>query len=177
MVATRTLSRSPSVCSALPCAANGENEEARQWFEESLEICRVHGFSRGAVVLSVSPSLCGRRVCEGPRVLPGEHRARLGDGIPGAGQPILRGIAAIALAGGDTREAATLLGVFAAFVERIGALPSIRGRELDAAIAQAREALGNDAFDAAWAEGGGLSLDQAVELSLSVTAIEPLEAH
>ena len=28
-------------------------------------------------------------------------------------------------------------------------------------------------FDAAWAEGGGLSLDQAVDLSLTVTAIEP----
>ena len=42
--------------------------------------------------------------------------------------------------------------------------------ELDAAIAQAREALGNEAFDAAWAEGGGLSLDQAVDLSLTVTA-------
>jgi hypothetical protein len=42
--------------------------------------------------------------------------------------------------------------------------------ELDAAIAQAREALGNEAFDAAWAAGGGLSLDQAVELSLTVTA-------
>ena len=27
-------------------AANGESEEARQSFEESLEICRVHGFSR-----------------------------------------------------------------------------------------------------------------------------------
>ena len=61
-----------------------------------------------------------------------------------------------------------------AFVERIGAsLSPEEKEELDAAIAQAREALGNDAFDAAWAEGGGLSLDQAVELALSVTAIEP----
>ena len=34
-------------------AANGESEEARQSFEESLEICRVHGFSRAeAEVLS-----------------------------------------------------------------------------------------------------------------------------
>jgi hypothetical protein len=40
--------------------------------------------------------------------------------------------------------------------------------ELDAAIAQAREALGNEAFDAAWAEGGALSVDQAVDLSLTV---------
>jgi hypothetical protein len=83
----------------------------------------------------------------------------------------LRAIAAIALAGGEARDAATLLGVFVGFVERIGAiLTPGEKEELDAAIAQAREALGNDAFDAAWAEGGGLSLDQAVELSLTVTA-------
>ena len=83
----------------------------------------------------------------------------------------LRGIAAIAQAGGDARDAATLLGVFAGFVERSGAILTAGDEEeLDAAIAQAREALGKDAFDAAWAEGGGLSLDQAVELSLTVTA-------
>ena len=81
-----------------------------------------------------------------------------------------RGIAAIALASGDARDAATLLGVFAAFVERIGAISVRRNKEeLDATIAQAREALGNDAFDAAWAEGGALSVDQAVDLSLTVT--------
>jgi len=83
----------------------------------------------------------------------------------------LRGIAAIALAGGDARDAATLLEVFAGLVERIGAsLSPVEKEDLDATIAQAREALGNDAFDAAWAAGGGLSLDQAVELSLTVTA-------
>jgi hypothetical protein len=69
------------------------------------------------------------------------------------------------------RAAPGLLGVFVGFVERIGAiLTPGEKEELDAAIAQAREALGNEAFDAAWAAGGGLSLDQAVELSLTVTA-------
>ena len=86
----------------------------------------------------------------------------------------LRGIAAIAVAGGDARAAATLLGGFDRIVERIGAILSPAEKEdLDATIAQARDALGNDAFDAAWAEGGGLSLDQAVELALGVTVIEP----
>jgi hypothetical protein len=85
----------------------------------------------------------------------------------------LRGVAAIALAGGDARDAATLLGVFAGLVERIGAtLNPGEQEELDAAIAQAREALGNDAFDAAWAQGGGLSVDQAVEFALTVPARE-----
>jgi len=86
----------------------------------------------------------------------------------------LQGIAAIALAGGDARDAATLLAVFVGLVERISAnLNAGEKEELDAAIAQAREALGNDAFDAAWAEGGRFSLDHAVEFALSVTAIAP----
>jgi hypothetical protein len=80
-------------------------------------------------------------------------------------------IAEIALAGGDAREAATLLGVVAGFVERLGSsFNPDEEEQFHAAIRHAREALGNDMFDAAWAAGGGLSLDQAVELSLTVTA-------
>ena len=53
--------------------------------------------------------------------------------------------------------------------ERIGVSSSPGDKEkLDAAIAKAREALGNEAFGAAWAEGGALSVDQAVELSHAV---------
>ena len=61
-------------------AANGENEEARQSFEESLEICRVHGFSRAEaeVLLGLADLMRTTSPVEGPRVLPGEHRARLG---------------------------------------------------------------------------------------------------
>ena len=79
-------------------------------------------------------------------------------------------IAEVALAGGDVRNAATLLGVVAGFVERLGSsFNPDEEEQFDAAIRDAREALGND-FDAVWAEGGGLSLDQAVDLSLTVTA-------
>ncbi len=157
-------------------AANGENEEARQSFEESLEVCRVHGFPRAeAEVLSGLADLL--RTANPSKALEYyresielawtiEYLALVAECV--------RGIAAIALASGDARGAATLLGVFAEFFERIGlTLSAEEKEELDAAVAQAREALGNDAVDAAWAEGGGLNLDQAVELALSVTAIEP----
>jgi predicted ATPase len=154
-------------------AANGETEEARQSFEESLELCRVHGFSRAeAEVLSGLADLM--RTTSPSKAL--EYYRESIElawemGYLAQVAVCLRAIAAIALAGGDARDAATLLGVFVGFVERIGAiLTPGEKEELDAAIAQAREALGNDAFDAAWAEGGGLSLDQAVELSLTVTA-------
>jgi predicted ATPase len=157
-------------------AANRENEEARQSFEESLELCRVHGFSRAeAEVLSGLADLM--RTASPSKAL--EYYRESIElawemGYLGQVAVCLRGIAAIALTGGDAREAATLLSVFVAFVERIGAILSpAEKEELDAAIAQAREALGNDAFDAAWAAGAGLNLDQAVELALSVTAIAP----
>ena len=155
-------------------AANGESEEARQSFEESLEICRVHGFSRvEAEVLSgladlmrtASPSKALEYYRESIELAwEMEYQALVAGCI--------RGIAAIALAGGDARDAATLLGVFVGLVEGISAntLSPGENQELDAAIVQAREALGNDAFDAAWAEGCSLSLDQAVDLSLTVTA-------
>jgi predicted ATPase len=157
-------------------AANGEREEARQSFEESLEICRVHGFARAqAEVLSGLADLM--RTASPSKALEYYRESielawEMGYLALVAG--CLRGIAAIAVAGGDARDAATLLGVFAGLVERIGAsLSSAEKEELDETIAQAREALGNDAFDVAWAQGGGLSVDQAVEFALSVTAIEP----
>jgi predicted ATPase len=157
-------------------AANGESEEARQSFEESLEICRLHGFSRAeAEVLGGLADLM--RTTSPSRALE-DYRESIElaweMGYLAQVADCLRGIAAIALAGGDARDAATLLGVFAGLDERI--IPSLSQKdkeELDAAPAQARELLGNDAFDAAWAQGGGLSVDQAVEFALSVTAIEP----
>jgi predicted ATPase len=157
-------------------AANGESEEARQSFEESLEICRVHGFSRAeAEVLGGLADLM--RTTSPARAL--EYYRESIElawemGYLAQVALCLQGIAAIALAGGDARDAATLLAVFVGLVERISAnLNAGEKEELDAAIAQAREALGNDAFDAAWAEGGRFSLDQAVEFALSVTAIAP----
>jgi hypothetical protein len=85
----------------------------------------------------------------------------------------LKAIAAIALAGGNARDAATLLGVCAGLVERIFTnLSPVDQEEIDAAVVQARGALENDAFDAAWAVGCGLSVDEAVEFALGVRAIE-----
>ena len=157
-------------------AGSGESEEARQSFEESLEICRVHGFSRAeAEVLGGLADLM--RTTSPARALE-YYRESLElaweMGYLAQVAECLRRIAAIALAGGDARDAATLLGVFAGLVERIGASLSPKdNEELDAATAQARELLGNDAFDAAWAQGSGLSVDEAVEFALSVRAIEP----
>ena len=193
-------------------AANGENKEARQSFEESLEMCRVHGFPRAeAEVLSGLADLT--RTASPSKALE-YYRESIELGWTIEYLPLvaecLRGIAAIALSSGDARDAATLLGVSAGFVGRTGLILiagsgnivhnlhayawgrhisqgfdwAVRFEEQARACMDAREhaplvdyeALGNDAFDAAWAEGGGLNLDQAVELALTVRRSSRVEA-
>jgi predicted ATPase/class 3 adenylate cyclase len=150
-------------------AGNGENEEARQSFEQSLEMCRADGFSRleaevlfglGELTRTTSPSnslAYYRESIELARTM----------GYLGLVGNCLLGIAVIALSSGEAKSAATLLGFIDGFAERFGGLGPREKEEFDAAVAHASEALGNEAFDAAWAEAGRLSLDQAVELSVT----------
>jgi len=81
------------------------------------------------------------------------------------------GLARVALATGQTTAAAHLFGVVGALDAAMGYTPP---RELHAAIAAVtdatRAALGTAAFDAAWEEGGALSLEQAVAEALAVAA-------
>ena len=83
------------------------------------------------------------------------------------------GMARVALAAGQPVAAARLFGVLGALDAAMGYAPS---RELHAAIAAdtdaTRAALGAAAFDAAWKEGGALSLEQAVAEALAVTVPE-----
>jgi predicted ATPase len=153
-------------------AGNGENQEARQSFEESLEMCRAHGFSRGeAEVLTGLADLM--RTASPSKAL--EYYRESVELARSMGYltlvaECLMGIAAIALASRGARDAATLLGFLAGFAERVGGFELWEIDAFNAAIAQAREALSREAFDEAWAEGGALSLNQAVDLSLTLTA-------
>jgi len=157
-------------------AGNGENEEARQSFEESLELCRTHGFSRAeAECLAGLADLLGT---ENPSKAVEYYRESVelarSMGYLGMVAECINRFAAIALASGRARDAATLLGFLAGLAERLGGFGPDEKTQFDAATAQAREALGNEVFDAAWAEGGALSLDQAVDFSLTVTASSAL---
>ena len=81
------------------------------------------------------------------------------------------GLARVALAVGQTEAAARLFGVVGALDAAMGYAPP---RDLQTAIAAAmdatRAAVGEAEFDAAWEEGGALSLDQAVAEALAVAA-------
>jgi serine/threonine-protein kinase PknK len=82
----------------------------------------------------------------------------------------LRGIAALAGARRQPDRAARLLAAAQALLERIGVVLDATGRSEDAAIhADARAALGEDRFGAAWATGRALSLDDAIADALATT--------
>jgi predicted ATPase/class 3 adenylate cyclase len=153
-------------------AGNGENDEARQSFQESLELCRAHGFSRAQaevltgladLVRTTSPSKALEYYRESIEL------ARSMGYLEVVAECVMS-IAAIALDSRDARDAATLLGFLTGFVAPLGGLDRLGNTEFDAATARAREALGNEAFDGVWTEGCSLSLDQAVGLALTVTA-------
>ncbi|MGB9227698.1 helix-turn-helix transcriptional regulator [Mycobacterium sp.] len=76
---------------------------------------------------------------------------------------ILECLAQLALDGTNHRDAARLFGAANEFRQQIGV---VRFRVYDAdyelAVATVRDAMGDQAFDEAWAEGAGLSLDEAI---------------
>jgi predicted ATPase/class 3 adenylate cyclase len=157
-------------------AGNGENEEARRSFEESLEMCRAHGFSRAEAEVLTGLADLMRTASPSKALASYRESVELARsmGYLTLVAECVMGIAAIALASRGARDAATLLGFLASFVEPLGGLDLLGKTEFDAAIAQARGTLGDGTFDAAWAEGGALSLDQAIDFSLTVTASPPV---
>jgi predicted ATPase len=81
----------------------------------------------------------------------------------------LEGLALVACSQADYARAVTLLAAVHALRSAAGVpLPSIEQREIDRALAQARGALRDAVFDAVWAKGAVLSLDEAAALALAV---------
>jgi hypothetical protein len=81
----------------------------------------------------------------------------------------LRGIAAILSQSGREEPATRLLGTAEALPQSRRVRPSAITQAADPSLIGAlRQALGEEAFAAAWAEGGAMSVEQAVELALSV---------
>jgi hypothetical protein len=80
----------------------------------------------------------------------------------------LEGLARVAVAQGRMERAARLFGTAAALrVDRGWPLPPVKRAELDRTVAAAREALGEEAFTAAWVRGHTLPLKEAITDTLS----------
>jgi predicted ATPase/class 3 adenylate cyclase/uncharacterized protein HemY len=79
----------------------------------------------------------------------------------------LEGLAEVAMGQGDPGRAARLFGAAEAVRLAIGApLPLIQRVPYEQAVASVRAQLGQEAFEAAWAEGQTMSLEQAIHDSL-----------
>ena len=93
------------------------------------------------------------------------QRAGLNFGVPAC----LEGLARVAAAQGRPERAARLCGAAAALREELGAFHSplaARRAEHDRTVAAARAALGEEAFESAWAKGYALPLDEAIKDTL-----------
>jgi DNA-binding CsgD family transcriptional regulator len=76
---------------------------------------------------------------------------------------VLECLARIGVLVGSHREAARIFGATAALWQRIGAARfQIHQAGIDASVAALRDVMGENDFDAAWAEGAALSTDEVI---------------
>jgi tetratricopeptide (TPR) repeat protein len=148
--------------------------EAMPLYAESLALFRQVGDRRGVAGLLVNlgsaarfeGALCQARACFSESL--DLHRELE---YPRGVAVCLEGLAGVALTAGDPERAARLFG--AAGVLRPGLAadmwPADRA-DYEQTLAAAREALGEAAFTAAWAEGQALSLEEAIAAALAPEA-------
>ena len=151
----------------------GDYPKARRLLEESLDLFQTAGDMDG-----VARDLCDLSCVARARGDYGEAERLLGDVVTlihrNSGWASLAGTyresfselyGVLAVAKGSFVRGARLLGAADRHGSWIQYFPSYRA-DHSAALAAAQQALGEDAFDRAWAEGQAMSLEQAVEYSL-----------
>jgi non-specific serine/threonine protein kinase len=163
----------PESLLALAALTRGDGAEARALFEPTLAYHERHHFDWAhAWVLGV---LAEAAHLDGERALALDYYQRSllqfhQHGDIYATTDGLLAVSAHAALAGQEETAARLLGVVAATREVIGSRTTWRTIPEDEVERAAREALGDTAFEAARAAGRALTLDEAVELALAVTA-------
>ena len=157
--------------------ARNEHDQATAYHEEALAVWRRLDHPWG--VPAALRDLADEALCRGDAAaaLP-LYRESLGRWrvlgetlhVPGA----LLGPATVALESGQAARAARLLGASAALHEVIGVVPpaGLPG-DLGNGPERARAALGEAAFEAAWAAGRAFSVDEAIADALAVAAPAP----
>jgi tetratricopeptide (TPR) repeat protein len=158
----------------------GDYAAAQVRFEESLRLRREVGDRQGAADgLNNLGLLATERGDYAAAQVRFEESLRLREDVGGR-QGIawsLEGLAALAAAQGQPTRALRLAGATAALREAIGAVipPFLQARR-ERWLESARQELGEDAHAAAWAEGGAMTLEQAVAYSLGPTSFVPSAA-
>jgi predicted ATPase len=157
---------------AIVVHARGATEETASLFKESLTFARDVGNS---FLISEVIGARGRAECRDGNLESAE--ASLVESLtiagdltdPHAAVEALEGFAELAVAKHAAKRAATILGAAARLREEMGLpIPVHEEREHKRMAAATREALGDDAFDRAWREGGAMELEEVVRYALGV---------
>jgi predicted ATPase len=151
--------------------ARGDGQTAASLFEESLTSARDVGdsFLIGEVLTARGRAECRDKNLESAEASLVESLTIAGVLThPDAAMQALEGFAELAVATHAPKRAATILGVAARLREEMGlALAAHEEREHQRVAAAARAALGEEAFDQAWREGGAMDLEEAVHYTLN----------
>ncbi len=148
--------------SAEAALARGDLLTARRWADEAVTMATGFFSSR---VLTTRARIA---IAQGE---PGEADrdardalARAADGAVHLFIPdTLECLAVLAVETGSHREAARLFGAAEAIRRHMGAVRfKVWDADYEASVAKVRDALGGTDFDAAWAEGAGLSIEEAI---------------
>jgi predicted ATPase/DNA-binding XRE family transcriptional regulator len=158
---------------ALADAVRGQGDlrRARMLLEESLALSRS---TKNAWGIARTLASLGSVACEAGEYAQAsrlyEESLELGRrmGLKHTILLCLEGLARVAVAQGRMERAARLCGTTAALREDMGwPLPPVRCAEHERTVAAAREALGEEAFAAAWVRGHALPLEEAIADTLS----------
>ena len=154
--------------------SQGRLDEAAQLYEEAVELCRASG---RAEQLTISLFNLGR-----VSMLQGRHEAAAGWferaletarelGYREMIAYCLKGIGEVLAARAAGEQAARLLGASDRLFLELGAhVESSEQATYEVTVEQLKDALGDDAYSSAHAEGKGMSLDQALALALGSTS-------
>ena len=152
--------------------SRGDHAEATRYFEEALAISREIGYRLSGYISLYSLALSSRALGEDERA-----RQLYIEGLTLAAEAEDRANAAYCLEGlgeliaerGEPERAARLFGASEALLEAVGAplYAHAQDRTLyEEAVEALRSRLSGGSFEAAWAEGGAMPLEQAVEYAL-----------
>jgi predicted ATPase/class 3 adenylate cyclase len=151
--------------------AQGDFERARSLYLEGLEVSRAQGNVTAEDVLHFN---LGQTALELGDTVQASQHYRVGLDLAVRFDNRLTkmyglvGLAQVASVEGDHQRAACLFGAAEALREPMGAVLDDVDRDLyDRRSAATKGALGNESFDAAWAEGRAMNLETASQLALS----------